>query len=533
MADLTNRSRLSVTVKNRDDLQRYFPFDRTDACKAYVQELREQGFKPVADQLDEHWLVRFRERGHKSMSATFGTLKEAEDFILQVTAERRRGLFVDYAASLKVTVAELCVRYLLDESPKHKSHSITAYTLEGWLEDSGPAGQKHLERYREELQSRGLQVRIPKFQMRKSSVELNWLHKPLASVTTVDIEAFINERLEVVEPSTVDREIDRLKDVFKIATTVWDYALAKNPMAAVRRPKYFNERDRRVAPGEETRLLRTLAQLDTERAVEARLGTLAQAELEEKEFTSVSARKKVLAACRAALRPLAERTAHVLPYLQVFYLFQVMTGARRGETVNLTWDRIDFEAKTAFLPETKNGRPRKLALRQDLLDLLRELPRDTDRIFAVGLDYLVGAWTKACNLGKIEDLHIHDLRHEAISRLAETGKFTLPELQVFSGHRDVRMLMRYAHLCATQLAGKLDECFKDETKVRVHRGRTFLNKVAGIDLAVMLDTTQDAPTTRCTTRVDVETSSKAPVSASGEAQRLGKNVIAFRTRTPS
>lgn len=312
MADLTNRSRLSVTVKNRDDLQRYFPFDRTDACRAYVQELRKQGFKPVADQLDEHWLVRFRERGHKSMSATFGTLKEAEDFILQVTAERRRGLFVDYTASLKITLAELFVRYLLDESPRHKSHQITAYTLEGWLEDSGPAGKKQLEYYREELRRRGLPVRTPKSQMRKSSAELNWLHKPLASVTTVDIEAFINERLEAVEASTVDREIDRLKDVFKIATTVWDYALAKNPMDAVRRPKYFNERDRRVATSEEVRLVSALAQLDTERTVDARLRELAQAELHKQEFTSVSARKKVLAACRATLRPVAERTAHVV-----------------------------------------------------------------------------------------------------------------------------------------------------------------------------------------------------------------------------
>jgi len=136
------------------------------------------------------------------------------------------------------------------------------------------------------------------------------------------------------------------------------------------------------------------------------------------------------------LRPLAEETAQVEPYLQVFYLFQVMTAARRGETMGMTWDRVDFEAKTAFLPETKNGRARKLALRQDLVELLQDLPRGTATVFAVGVDYLVGSWAKACAMAGISDLHIHDARHEALSRLAESGRFTLPELQVFSGHRD-------------------------------------------------------------------------------------------------
>jgi hypothetical protein len=98
-------------------------------------------------------------------------------------------------------------------------------------------------------------VRAGKFKMRHSSDELAWLHKSLSEVTAVDVENFISDRLEAVEPSTVDREIDRLKAIFKVATVVWDYPLAKNPMDAVRRPKYFNERDRRISDDEERRLL--------------------------------------------------------------------------------------------------------------------------------------------------------------------------------------------------------------------------------------------------------------------------------------
>jgi len=179
----------------------------------------------------------------------------------------------------------------------------------------------------------------------------------------------------VVAPSTVDREIDILKSVFKVALTVWDYTLAKNPMDAVRRPKYFNERDRRITCKEEGALIQALAALDRERVVEDRLKELADAALASQPFTSNSARKKVLAEVRKQLMLQAEESTTVTPYLEAFYHFQVMTAARRGETLGLTWDRIDVKAGTAFLPETKNGRARKLSVRTHLMALLKELPQ--------------------------------------------------------------------------------------------------------------------------------------------------------------
>lgn len=146
------------------------------------------------------------------------------------------------------------VRYLLEETGRKKSGQVLAYTLEGWLEDSGPRGAELLSQYREELRARGRPVRVPKFKMRQPSNELAWMHKRLAEVTTVDIETFLEERLEVVAKGTVDREIDRLKVIFKVATKVWDYNLAKNPMDAVRRPDFFNERDRRISPDGQCKL---------------------------------------------------------------------------------------------------------------------------------------------------------------------------------------------------------------------------------------------------------------------------------------
>jgi len=54
----------------------------------------------------------------------------------------------------------------------------------------------------------------------------------------------------------------------------------------------------------------------------------------------------------------------------------------------------------------------------------------------------------------IYDLRFHDLRHEAISRLFERG-LSLPEVALISGHKDPRMLLRYTHLKAEDVAAKL------------------------------------------------------------------------------
>lgn len=46
MASIENRSRIQVTVKNRDDLTKDFARNADKAIQGYVQELRTQGLKP-------------------------------------------------------------------------------------------------------------------------------------------------------------------------------------------------------------------------------------------------------------------------------------------------------------------------------------------------------------------------------------------------------------------------------------------------------------------------------------------------------
>ncbi|ELJ9472277.1 tyrosine-type recombinase/integrase, partial [Escherichia coli] len=75
------------------------------------------------------------------------------------------------------------------------------------------------------------------------------------------------------------------------------------------------------------------------------------------------------------------------------------------------------------------------------------------------------AWRIATQRLRIEDLHFHDLRHEAISRFFELGSLNVMEIAAISGHRSMNMLKRYTHLRAWQLVSKLDARRRQTQKV--------------------------------------------------------------------
>jgi hypothetical protein len=58
---------------------------------------------------------------------------------------------------------------------------------------------------------------------------------------------------------------------------------------------------------------------------------------------------------------------------------------------------------------------------------------------------------RAIRRAGIEDLRFHDLRHEATTRLFEKG-LNIMEVASITGHKDLRMLRRYTHLKAEDLA---------------------------------------------------------------------------------
>ena len=78
-----------------------------------------------------------------------------------------------------------------------------------------------------------------------------------------------------------------------------------------------------------------------------------------------------------------------------------------------------------------------------------------DRIFPVTANAFQLAWRRVKARAKIDDLRFHDLRHEAISKFFELG-LTTPEVAMISGHRDMRMLFRYAHADRSRVLEKIN-----------------------------------------------------------------------------
>ncbi|WP_323041677.1 tyrosine-type recombinase/integrase [Gemmobacter sp.] len=68
-----------------------------------------------------------------------------------------------------------------------------------------------------------------------------------------------------------------------------------------------------------------------------------------------------------------------------------------------------------------------------------------DRIFPYNGRSVGTAFRRACRNLEIDDLHFHDLRHEATSRLFEAG-FTIEQVALVTGHKDWKMLRRYTHI---------------------------------------------------------------------------------------
>ena len=151
--------------------------------------------------------------------------------------------------------------------------------------------------------------------------------------------------------------------------------------------------------------------------------------------------------------------------LPIIVKLAVETAMRQSELAGLMWKNIDLTKRTALLPDTKNGEARTVPLSPYACQLLSEWrliePESSGRVFGITSHAIAVAFRRAvkrvCDKGGIEisDLRFHDLRHEATSRLANI--FQAHEMAKITGHKDLRMLLRYYHPRAEELAKRLIE----------------------------------------------------------------------------
>ena len=159
-------------------------------------------------------------------------------------------------------------------------------------------------------------------------------------------------------------------------------------------------------------------------------------------------------------RILAEARSSKSPKLAAAIEFSVETTMRRAEVCALRWKDINFERRIARCLVTKNGDPRDAPLSLRAIAVLQSLPRrdgDNDELI---FGMKPGGYTQAFNrivdrLG-LQDIRLHDLRHEGASRVAKKLNGNVIALAKVTGHKTLAMLQRYTHLRAEDVATLLD-----------------------------------------------------------------------------
>lgn len=338
------------------------------------------------------WQARIARKGFPPQVKTFMTRADAEAWARQVESEIDRGTFVSRAEAESTSLKECLDRYKREISPLKKGADQEAYMLKV-------------------VASTPLATRM------------------VATIRSADIAYLRDTWLQTYKPATVLRRLALLSHVFSIARKEWGMESLANPVEAIRKPSPKNARTRRVADHSEEFGKCTTNELDLIKA------------------------------------------ASDSPFLSASIDLAVETAMRREEIVSLLWDNIDLINRVAHLPDSKNGHPRDVPLSPKAIAALMTLPKDHEQPFNVEGPGITQAFIRArkrarkkyvarCqadnfkpNPNFLVDLRFHDLRHEATSRLADI--FPLHELTRITGHKDLRMLMRYYHPKASDLAKKL------------------------------------------------------------------------------
>lgn len=184
-----------------------------------------------------------------------------------------------------------------------------------------------------------------------------------------------------------------LRHAWNIARIEWGWLIGDNPLTLIRMPKNNPPRERRLKVGEYERL---------EEAAKA------------------------------------SRSWYLWPIVVI----AIETGMRRSEILSLRWEHVNEDKKSAFLPMTKNGTSRRVPLNDKALEMLLSIKNTSDIPFPITDIAFRQAWDRLRHRADINDLTFHDLRHEAISRLFESG-LKIHEVMAISGHKTASQLFRY------------------------------------------------------------------------------------------
>lgn len=138
--------------------------------------------------------------------------------------------------------------------------------------------------------------------------------------------------------------------------------------------------------------------------------------------------------------------------------FCLASAMRISEVCRITWEDLDEKARTVVVrdrkhPRRKFGNHQVVPLLNGAFEIAARQPKTDDRIFPCHPMVVSKVFLKGARAANVKDAVLHDLRHEAISRLFELG-FEIQEVAMVSGHRDWKVLRRYTHLRPASLVDK-------------------------------------------------------------------------------
>jgi integrase len=257
----------------------------------------------------------------------------------------------------------------------------------------------------------------------------------LPMLTPVDVSRWRDARLaEGAAAGTVRHDLNSLSTVLRHAVSEWGVQV-QNVVRDVKKPTEAAGRDRRVSELEIEFLLK-------------------------------------------AARTAPPGRPHETPArgLAPLIILAVETSMRLGELVQMRWPDVHLKERGVFLRETKNGDSRTVALSTTAIAVLRKLQK-VQRLDGKVFDWIASdsvshpfrrcvvraqaLYVADCKAAGrraqpefLADIRLHDLRHEACSRLFEKGLNSM-EVASMTGHKSMQMLRRYTHVEATKVAAKL------------------------------------------------------------------------------
>lgn len=167
---------------------------------------------------------------------------------------------------------------------------------------------------------------------------------------------------------------------------------------------------------------------------------------------------------------------HLTAYI---FKFLLLTGARKGEAMQATWDQFDLEKGIWTKPFhlTKQKKKEYLPLSAQALSILQEVKKLSSnsiylfpgRVEGQPIKEIKTFWKSVLKAANLANVRIHDLRHTHASHLVSSG-LSLSIVGKLLGHTQASTTQRYAHLADEPLR-QAAELFS--TKVKAVNKKKF------------------------------------------------------------